>query len=206
VVNHDYTRALERAWIIKLLNRHGIDWSRLRRSTTMTHLLAQPDGRVSKSMSARKGDASRYYLKSWRLEEQAMEAGACCNSSSPRHAAPHFATPRRTQMRTHTYERRAIYFSEDTHECIRTQEKKHSRSQLTPKSKTSSKSSNPIIFLREGIYPSFRSFRSYGANSFPSYRSCKPELAYPRYLIAAALEESFSKPPDESSAISNYVV
>jgi hypothetical protein len=50
-----------------------------------------------------------------------MGAGACCNSSSPRHATPHFATPRRTQMQT--YERRAIYFSEDTHECTRTQEK-----------------------------------------------------------------------------------
>ena len=102
VVNDDGSRALERAWITEPQNRHGTAWARLRRTTIMTQLLAQPNGRISKSMPARKGDASRYYmcLKTRRLEERAtMGAGACCNDGTPRRATPHFRHTRHTPMR-----------------------------------------------------------------------------------------------------------
>jgi hypothetical protein len=64
-----------------------------------------------------------------------MEAGACCNDGTSRHTTPHF---RHTY--THTHERRATQFSEDTHECtqIRTQKEKSNnyKSEQSRKRKT----------------------------------------------------------------------
>ena len=96
MVNYDCTRALERAWTIELLNRHGIAWAHLRRNTTMTRLFAQPDGRISKSMSARRGDAWGYHLNTRRLEERATWrlalAAAVARHDMPR-LGPLLATP-----------------------------------------------------------------------------------------------------------------
>ena len=96
VVNYDCTRALERAWTIELLNRHGIAWAHLRRNTTMTRLFAQPDGRISKSMSARRGDAWRYHINTRRLEERATWrlalAAVAARHDMPR-LGPLLATP-----------------------------------------------------------------------------------------------------------------
>jgi len=102
VVNDDCSRVLERAWISEPHSRHGIAWARLRRTTIMTQLLAQPNGRMSKSMPARKGDASRYYryLKTRRLEDRATWKLALA-ATMVRHDTPHltFATPTHTPTR-----------------------------------------------------------------------------------------------------------
>jgi hypothetical protein len=139
VVNDDGSRALERAGIIEPQNRHGTARARLRRTTIMTQLLAQPNGRIWKCMPARKGDASRYYmyLKTRRLEERPTWKLALA-AMNIRHDTPH------------PHERRAKYFSEDTHECTQYTHAKRKVQPMTIQNKVknaklSIKPSNPII-------------------------------------------------------------